>query len=338
MTINSLQAGRAAAAIAVLLYHSEDTLSYPKYLGAHVFEPARAMHFGVCYFFVLSGFLMMHLHKSDFGRPEKVKQFFWKRALRIYPVLWAALLLAIVLTVIVRSSVDLGFWAYIAAFSAAPYRMDEPLLAVEWTLRHEILFYALFGLTMLSPRLLTPVTALSLVASCLQGPDDGFFGVLVSPYNSLFILGAACAKFWGGKILSKAQAVSLLLAGVSLFLTTWILEVCYWDEAGGLKDVLGYGFGSAAILLGLLVLEKQGAVRFPRLLLFLGDASYSIYLVHYLAVSALSKIATLTVQDRYMGIPAFIFVATGALIFGVMFFVMVERPITSTVRRLRHQP
>jgi exopolysaccharide production protein ExoZ len=53
---------------------------------------------------------------------------------------------------------------------------------------------------------------------------------------------------------------------------------------------LAGGFGAAGVLLGAMVLERRGAVVVPRWLVALGDASYSIYIVHFMAISAVARL------------------------------------------------
>ena len=53
--------------------------------------------YGVDLFFVLSGFIICHVHWNDIGRPEQVRSYFWKRFVRIYPTYWVALALFVLL-------------------------------------------------------------------------------------------------------------------------------------------------------------------------------------------------------------------------------------------------
>src|SRR4051794_15071476 len=88
--LQSLQACRAMAAILVVLYHtSHGIFRLDKYFGhkpfGHVFDFGFA---GVDFFFVLSGFIMMHVHGRDIGQPRAFASYLWKRFSRIYPAYW----------------------------------------------------------------------------------------------------------------------------------------------------------------------------------------------------------------------------------------------------------
>src|SRR5436305_9906897 len=95
--LNTLQACRAAAAILVVLFHASGSIfALAKYFDCKPF--GRVFDFGyagVDFFFVLSGFLMMHVHAQDFGQPRKLGAYCWKRFTRIYPAYWVVLALIV---------------------------------------------------------------------------------------------------------------------------------------------------------------------------------------------------------------------------------------------------
>ena len=73
-TLASLQAGRALAALAVVAFHLSIMMGEDRYGGVPVFGAAtRYGYLGVDYFFVLSGFIIAHVHGRDIGRPERLR-------------------------------------------------------------------------------------------------------------------------------------------------------------------------------------------------------------------------------------------------------------------------
>ncbi len=70
------------------LYHATRGLSLPQYLGYIPFGNGFGFgHAGVDFFFVLSGFIIMHAHATDIGKPERLSRYLWRRVTRIYPYL-----------------------------------------------------------------------------------------------------------------------------------------------------------------------------------------------------------------------------------------------------------
>jgi exopolysaccharide production protein ExoZ len=88
-SLDTLQAGRAFAALAVVLFHLNIYAFGTKpHMGGELSSLFNMGYAGVEFFFVLSGFLMMHVHHADLGRPEKLAAYARKRAVRIYPMYW----------------------------------------------------------------------------------------------------------------------------------------------------------------------------------------------------------------------------------------------------------
>ena len=84
--LTTLQAGRGIAALLVVLYHASGLFSSNKYWQTIVLKGVFGFGFaGVEYFFVLSGFIMLHVHRKDIGKPAALVSYFRKRIERIYP-------------------------------------------------------------------------------------------------------------------------------------------------------------------------------------------------------------------------------------------------------------
>ena len=136
--LRTIQMARGVAANLVVFSHLFFVES--KYTAAGVL-PAFTLYgiAGVDLFFVLSGFIMVAVAGRDIGPIE----FLWRRATRVYPTYWlislAVLAVAIVAPAIVNSSIQvpISLWR---SFLLIPDR-TLPLLAVGWTLVHEMYFY-----------------------------------------------------------------------------------------------------------------------------------------------------------------------------------------------------
>lgn len=334
---NGLQAGRAFAALAVLLFHANAVLSLPKYLGRDLFSIFHAGSSGVHFFFVLSGFIIFYVHHREIGHPRFVGPFIRKRVSRLIPALWATLALVLASYLFwpsLNTNPSLTPLDIASAFFLLPVTR-EPLLVVEWTLRHEALFYALFVLAIASKRIgvtiLTLWMAISLLLPTFQlnFPTNFFF----SEYHVLFGVGILVAISFDKQWIRFPRAT--LLLGVSSFAIVWLLRV---SGKEGILVNLAFGLAAGAIIAGVTEMERFKPIYAPKLLTFLGNASYSIYLVHFLAVSAASKV--LLVMLRFTALPdilSFCFVAGSALLAGACFHFWIEQPLTSATRALLNQ-
>ncbi|MBY0429337.1 MAG: acyltransferase [Alphaproteobacteria bacterium] len=335
-SINTLQVGRGMAALCVVLFHVNITLSLDKYLGQNIFPFFYAGGFaGVMYFFVLSGFVIYLAHHNDFNmtdgsRAALTRRFLWKRFQRIYPPIWAALLCVIPIGLFVFKN-SLSFYAYISSALLLPIENDH-VLDVLWTLRHEVMFYALFALCLWKPIWGIVLGTVWLAGSVVQPfllPDYPW-AFIVNHVHVLFIMGvAACWVYVHGQV--KYPFVLLGLGAIIFASAWWISQDQHILNVAPLN--LAYGIGATSMILGGAVYERRTALQLPRFLIFLGEASYSIYLVHFPVVSGWCKLA---VHLNQMHIPVAILFFGGVIVAvgaGVVFHIMVEKPLMSVFKK-----
>nr|WP_108258703.1 acyltransferase [Mangrovicoccus ximenensis] len=139
--LTTLQAGRALAAIAVVAFHAH-VFYLPERLhpGASISPIFDLGYAGVEYFFVLSGFIMLMVHRGDIGRPARALRFVKKRLLRVLPFYWAVLL-GTILLVFAQSSGGPGPLQLLHSIFLVPMAGDRPLIVHQaWTMSHEFLF------------------------------------------------------------------------------------------------------------------------------------------------------------------------------------------------------
>ena len=93
--------------------------------------------------------------------------------------------------------------------------------------------------------------------------------------------------------------------------------------------LLRLALAAAMIVAGAVALEPLRAIRPPAALLRLGDASYAIYLCHFVAVA---------LAARWVGVaPTWRFVPTAvalSLVAGLVFHRWIERPLIAAARRV----
>ena len=368
-TLRSLQAGRAVAALLVLAHHLGEAFAAEKYFGLPAFAlPARfAGELGVCYFFALSGFLIADVHRRDLSRPGRVGVYLKKRAARLYPPYWAVFFgvvaVALVLPAWRRELPDtVGEWL-VSVFLlprglAVEGGTGAAVIVVAWTLQYELLFYAAFALLILDRRLAVPLTlAVAAVWTAGRGwwpgLEDAFPGRRrtdpVFPFTFLshdavpvFLIGAAAAALRPRT--GRRAALIAAAAGGGLIAALVAADLGFpWPGGGMIEslDTVLYGAASSALILGLVILEERGAdLSGGQFLQAVGDASYSLYLVHMPLLSALCKTAVVagltTLPAPWRGTLA----AASAVLFaavcttsGLLFHRWVELPGVRLARR-----
>ncbi|MCK1397443.1 acyltransferase [Bradyrhizobium sp. 4] len=328
-SIETLQIGRAFAAIAVVLYHTEVTLGLDKYIGREIFPIFRSGDSGVFYFFALSGFVMVTAHGDDFGRQDVVLPFLWKRFRRLYPTLWVVLITQLLLFAILpQERIPMAElpWTTLKDFLILPWH-GPSLLPVEWTLRHEVLFYLVFACALAAPQAtwLIAVALLSAIATGLIFTIPEPIDRLFSGYNLLFGFGIVAAILYRrGAFVSP---VWLLLIGFLIFFATWI-ALALGQYSKNIVSIWTYGAGAALIIGAAATIERQRELRAPSIALILGDASYSIYLVHYPIVVLTSKvICRMHPNSTFEDAAAFVAVAILATAAGLVFHLGIEKPL-----------
>src|SRR4028118_1043167 len=142
--LNLLQVYRGIAAVLVVMIHLTE-ISTGILNQVTFFNLFQAGWSGVDYFFVLSGFIMVYVHRSAIGKKDQLKSFLVKRAVRIYPIYWIITLTVWCLFLVIpafANNQDLSLGYVIRSLLLIPQK-NPPILEVGWTLIYAINFYLL---------------------------------------------------------------------------------------------------------------------------------------------------------------------------------------------------
>lgn len=348
----SLQAGRAIAAILVVLFHLGGNLAK----GSYFDMPALAIPFsfgstGVEFFFVLSGFIILTAHRLDIGQPSRLGAYLRKRLLRIFPTYWLVFLPVFLVALAVpsmRAGVPHDVLTIIQSLLLIPQDKSTvggtgaPVIIVAWTLQYEMLFYLFFALLIANARL--AVLAAACVVGCyafglVLGADALPFPLSFAgqDYVLLFAMGMLVAWTVARDRPAVKPKFNLAIGtGLALFLVV-ALDVVFQTDIFEKFRTLFYGVAASAIVLGLVTAENSGKVYMGhRWLQVLGDASYAIYLIHFPLISVLCKIA-MALHLKRLGFAgaalSFVAIFVACLGAGVLFHLWLERPIAAYFRR-----
>jgi peptidoglycan/LPS O-acetylase OafA/YrhL len=203
-TIHSLQELRALAAWLVVIDHTLLELTHNR-----IEDPLTHLAWtlgssGVSVFFVISGFIMVHICWGSFGRGSSTLGFLARRVLRIVPLYWLATFAALAYHRISATHGANDGWAdLVRSLTFIPYAGSEnswsPILPQGWTLTYEMIFYLIFAVGLSFRRgIALPAIALSLATLVVLGPamSNPTATFIASPILLWFILGMALATLW----------------------------------------------------------------------------------------------------------------------------------------------
>ncbi|EBD5727983.1 acyltransferase [Salmonella enterica] len=301
---NSLQALRGVAALLVVLFHYRgflnDGAKESPTIWDKLFSPGII---GVDIFFIISGFIMVYTTWHYMRGKASLVRFLLNRAIRIIPLYYICLVIAFLLegamsTFHYPDKVQnilsaLTFTLY--KTSTSPLYIDEGgTYNIRWTLNYEIYFYLVFALCLLvKHRVLALVTWGILVTSIIpviagyqpaineQGYpfSSPYFGFLTNPLLLEFIIGVIVGWLYI-KIKENftSRKIDLLSSISAVVILVFIIGGIYTGSVHALDR-------KSSLVLGLLVLsitlaESVLLAFIPRFLTYVGNISFSLYLLH----------------------------------------------------------
>jgi peptidoglycan/LPS O-acetylase OafA/YrhL len=327
-----VQALRGAAAIAVVLSHAARHVD--KVLGTplliHIFQ---AGHAGVDLFFVISGFIILFVHRKDIGNPARLTHYIGRRFNRVMPLYWIALALTIAMTLAgghALPPISKLIWSTTLLPSA-----NEPLLGIAWTLQYEVVFYAAFALLIVS-RSAGLTIFIAWFFCILVNSNSHALSSLPPPlcgaYGFEFFMGMAAAWLVTRHRIPGAPHIALL--GLLMFVSALVLESV--GVLDGFATTARFVYGPASLLLvaGTAGAESKGQLSVPAWLRSAGEASYSIYLFQFVFIGLIWQAWLKAGLARHQTAPlCFLLLVTGVIAGGILVSHLIEHPLLRLTRR-----
>lgn len=343
--IVSLQYLRGLAALLVVVGHSV-FLFWGSDWNTHIPAPL-----GVDIFFIISGFIMTLI---TYQSPEGSIPFIVRRFFRVWPALCVVWLISYLFVYPERTLDQMGCVLY---FCLQDYSLSAPsfgysALGPPWTLTYEMMFYLIFSLSMsLSYRYRSYVCALVFLVSSVgfqlyynghfdfssqSSPDiivvhvwQVWIKLISNTITFEFVTGMMPAELMlanrlpdlapPGRVLMR---LILLLAIISVF----IIGEQFLGISGGFWLAL-------IIVTSVVILSYRTEAEGNATLVFLGDISYSLYLVHYpLMVFLIQFVPGNEPSIEKVGV--FILSITASIVLASFMFEWVEKPSIKVGRKV----
>ncbi len=337
--LGNIQALRGFAALFVMFSHLliiEQKYSIDQLLPLQI----ELLMIGVDLFFAISGFIMVYVVMHRGVGMREVQRFLFSRASRIYPLYWlvsfAVLIVYFVRPDMVNSSFDQPP-NLIKSFLLWP-ESRPPLLAVGWTLVHEMGFYLIFDICLFFQRKFLPlfliIWTLILAAGQVFDLDQKgpALGVLFSPLSYTFLLGALA-----GLVFMRNQSKHNILAVLVAF-GLWAATLGYLIFSGhGMIEshwgrFIHFGLPSALLVYAFASMKSE----FPKFTQTLGDWSYALYLTHVLTLSLLGRMwSPVTRPGPVDNILAMILMSLAAILIAGATHKLFEKPMLNWATKTR---
>lgn len=338
-----IQILRAAAAVAVVAHHTlEQSNGVQGRFSPDWMTTAGAA--GVDIFFVISGFIMLHVSFRPGRASIPPASFLVKRASRIYPIYWLCCLAMLLAS-------GAGFLRHhswnvddiLASFVLLP--SGNPLINVSWTLVYEMYFYLVFALMLCfkSMKIAVIGTILAIVSMEWVGsllPTGRVRSFFVDPVALEFCLGLLLAGILMSQAERKRQRpvrILVCLVGICLVATA-PLYVAHSDTAGlhGFPRLFAWGL-PATLIVATSLDAREPTTSMSRFAVLVGDASYALYLTHVFVMigyGRLLKIDTVARIDQLVLVPVVVAVS---IAIALPVHLLVERPLLALIRtRILH--
>ena len=322
----SIQFLRALAALSVTLAHALPFCGVEFRLGIA----------GVDLFFVISGFVMVYASEKYFGQGHGSRDFMARRLARIVPIYWATTTIALFLMIFWQRDSN-GFVmtpeAIAASYLFIPFARSNgtvyPIHSVGWTLYYEMFFYVCFSAAVFFPRRVgVPILGMVLIGFVLLNQMIALpmpFGYWMDPtlleFAAGMMIGLALRE---GVKFSLRNAVVLAVIGAAALVVM----------GGWLRVTPVVGFGIPAMIIVSACALGFGGLACTslacRAAVFLGEASYALYLLHPITID-LARILIDAGGHPWTFLAMALSLTIGTA--GVVYIIF-EKPLTLTLQRL----
>lgn len=294
MKLENLQILRGFSAILVCCFHATNTLNDDNYnYGDLLFGHGGI---GVPVFFIISGFIMvLTTNNLTTNKYFNFRLFLIKRIIRIVPLYFILTIFYIQIKDTIPGFMNDGLIRFIKVFLFIPYE-EAPPLYVGWTLNFEFFFYLLFSISLLFEKkryvflyaiILILVLGIPLMFNSevvlnenkVNYFNNDYFNLATSPLLLQFLLGVLLGNLYEYVNIKKKHTLLFFIISIIIFIIYYFRLFSFIQS-----DLIICGLLVFSILL---IDKNRFKVPNNKFLIYLGDISYSLYLIHPIIIYSL---------------------------------------------------
>ncbi|MBW4506924.1 MAG: acyltransferase [Scytonematopsis contorta HA4267-MV1] len=301
---------------------------------------------GVQIFFVISGFVIAHSFKDYSITPSFIRNFLWRRAIRLLPPYWVVIFLSISLNYasnffLTDRTVPVANGNVILANLLLVYTIFglNAIIPIAWTLCAEIQFYTLFAVS------------------------QGIFQKLTSKLEYQFpVLVIVFAPLAIASLFLKSQLITFPLGGVYLgewysFFVGFLSYLAIYKNQHKIEYFL---YSYLAIMITILAVKWNLAIAISLATVFIiyllgklnhlydylnndwlqyfGKISYSLYLIHTVIGSRIINIGYRFTGNNFVAAIILVILASAVSVLAShLLYIFVEKPVIAYSNRFRYK-
>jgi peptidoglycan/LPS O-acetylase OafA/YrhL len=337
---------RGLAALAVVLYHLNHLVDI---IPPDSFDfIGRYFGYSVHLFFILSAFSLMYSSESRINHPNWLPEYFLKRFFRIAPLYYCMIALVLTRQIVFSGRIDSDI-IYIPlnltfTFGFVPF---TELVWGGWAVGVEMIFYFIFPVLLLTIRTHRSALTLLIVSIMLSyfirsALHTQYLTVTPQPKwdwsyfafaSNMCFFAMGIYAFHLGHIVEKSILLNRIVPLLTLIIIGGLLffNVGKYFYGSGRLDIVLWGLGF--MLLCTWQSVSPSLVIANRFFEYLGERSFSIYLLHPVVIMVSQKVSLFTIYDicqPYIGLYAFfvcaILITALVMVFAECTYRLIELP------------
>ena len=298
----SIQALRGLGAVAVVISHV---------LTLNPLVNFRAGAAGVDLFFVISGIVMA----LSIREGVNARSFFLRRVVRVVPLYWFMTGLTVLYVYVAHSGSVVGTEVILRSLLfLRPVDGSMPLLYPGWSLNYEMLFYTTLTVFIFFGKYCLPLAiGLFLLLGSLSS---------IEYFNAIYFIKYYLLEFSIGLIIGCGfkQKIQINTKVGYIFISISLILFAFHNHFQS-SGFVAWGIPSVLMIVGFYAFD-DGELLKSKIVQEIGDASYSIYLVHPFVIWACERI-----PKEGRGWSILVIAILLSIIFGIVVHRWVEKPL-----------